>query len=430
DSQYAPTPGYYGRTPASSCGLSPSLDYHSEHDLEDLCQYEPEKPRLLQLSEWHDGMLSEGLPANCIQYTIEWKVTVNKKVLSQDTEEDVVLTPSAYWPETLKGKLERLLKGKFPRNGRVRSDDTSIAVSVNDRSQRDLMKRFDRLDIDWTAVEKQLLKWGELFRRGKKLRISITFKYVDDSLHKITSGRVDKRGRSSVTKRMLNERDAQLDAEENVSGQESIWRGVYNLMRCPSSSCHLGPHCWQDPHGKKHYKLRSHQLKSLIAFVEKGGTLQSHEDVPDNLREELYMEERHRLESQQSQKNKMVGTPGSCQPININFNVMPSFPQQDTSNPTTASAMVLPPNDQVIEDLNLTGLRDEAVKDYGTWHESNVGDENLKHSFAKHAMWHPSFFIDKGIVVGIARQFVRDIGQWVKCVRNVTLDDQATQAAA
>ncbi|CAG8219696.1 unnamed protein product [Penicillium olsonii] len=428
DSPYAPTPGYYGRTPASSCGLSPSPDYHSEHDLEDLCQHEPERSRLLQLSEWHDGMLSDELPANCIQYTIEWKVTVNKKVLSRDTEEDVVLTPSAYWPKTLKGKLERLLEGKIPRKGRVRSDDTSIAVSVNDRSQRDLMKRFDHLDIDWTAVEKQLLKWGELFCRGKKLRL---------------------KSRKEEGHRSLNEcstsRDAQLDAEENVSGQESIWRGVYNLMRCPSSSCHLGPHCWQDPHGKKHYRLRSHQLKRLIAFVEKGGALLSHEDVPDNFREELYMEERHRLESQQSQKNKMVGTPGSCQPININFNGMQSSPQQDTSDPTTASAVVLPPNDQAMEGLNLTGLRDEAVKDYGAWHESNVGDENLKAQFRQacnvalangldlrliYEDQDPSFFIGKGIVVGIARQFVRDIGQWVKCVRNVTLDDQATQAAA
>jgi hypothetical protein len=107
--------------------------------------------------------------------------------------------------------------------------------------------------------------------------------------------------------------------------------------------------------------------------------------------------------------------------------------------------MVLPPNDQVMEGLNLTGLRDEAVKDYGAWHESIVGDENLKAQFRQacnvalansldlrliHEDQDPSFFIDKGIVVGIARQFVRDIGQWVKCVRNVTLDDQATQAAA
>ncbi|CAG8947723.1 unnamed protein product [Penicillium salamii] len=107
--------------------------------------------------------------------------------------------------------------------------------------------------------------------------------------------------------------------------------------------------------------------------------------------------------------------------------------------------MVLPPNDQVMEDLNLTALRDEAVKDYGAWHESNVDDENLKAQFRQacnvalangldltliYEDQDPSFFIDKGIVVGIARQFVRDIGQWVKFVRNVTQDDQATQAGA
>lgn len=85
----------------------------------------------------------------------------------------------------------------------------------------------------------------------------------------------------------------------------------------------------------------------------------------------------------------------------------------------------MPPNDQVMEDLNLTGLRDEAIKDYGIQHESNVGDEKLKAQFQQasnaaltngldlrliHEDQDPLFFIDKGIVVGVARQFVRDIG--------------------
>lgn len=108
DSQYAPTPDYSGGTPASRCGLSPSPDHYSENRLEDQSQHQPERPRLLQLSEWHDGMLSDELPASCIQYTIEWKVTVNKKVISRDTEEDVAPTPSAYWPMALKCKLEKL----------------------------------------------------------------------------------------------------------------------------------------------------------------------------------------------------------------------------------------------------------------------------------------------------------------------------------
>ena len=61
DSQYAATPGYCGPTLASNCGLSPSPDHHSEHDMEDLSQHQPERPRLLQLSEWDDGMLSDEL---------------------------------------------------------------------------------------------------------------------------------------------------------------------------------------------------------------------------------------------------------------------------------------------------------------------------------------------------------------------------------
>lgn len=56
---------------------------------------------------------------------------MNKKVLSRDTEEDGALTPSAYWPTTLKGKLEQLVEGKTPGKGRVKSDDSSIVVSVS-----------------------------------------------------------------------------------------------------------------------------------------------------------------------------------------------------------------------------------------------------------------------------------------------------------
>lgn len=112
--------------------------------------------------------------------------------------------------------------------------------------------------------------------------------------------------------------------------------------------------------------------------MEKGATLQSHEDVPDNFREELYMEERHRLESQQSKNNKMSGTPGSCHPINIHFNGMQSSPRSEMSNTTAASAMLLPPNDQVMDDLNIPGLRDEAVRTYSAWHEANVKNDNLK----------------------------------------------------
>ncbi|CAG7989657.1 unnamed protein product [Penicillium salamii] len=287
DSQYAPTPGYYLHTPPSEYGFSPSPSRCPQDGAEPLIFTQPETNKLLQLSEWEANRPDEELSASFIRYNIEWKVKVNNRSVSEDTEQDVALTPSAYWPLVLREKLHKVIEEKVARKRRVRSDDTSIVVSINDRKQRDLKKRFNGLSIDWTTVEKQLLAWGEFHAGGKELRLVIIFNYIeDDHSPRVATGSNEKRGRSSVTKRMLNERDQQLDAEQHTSGEQSIWRAVYNLMRCPSPSCHLGPHCWQDPHGKKHYQLRTHHLKRLIAYVEGGGILECQVDVPDAVLQE------------------------------------------------------------------------------------------------------------------------------------------------
>ena len=108
---------------------------------------------------------------------------------SKDTEQDVVLAPSAYWGLFLQPKLEKLLCKKLAKNRPIKSEDTNVVVSVTERSQRDLMKRFDDTDIDWTVIERQLVVWGELFRAGKKLRLNLSFNYVETSHSSAISSR-------------------------------------------------------------------------------------------------------------------------------------------------------------------------------------------------------------------------------------------------
>ncbi|KAJ5564500.1 hypothetical protein N7513_000742 [Penicillium frequentans] len=427
DSQYAPTPGYHNDTPSNN-GFSPSPDYYLEDGPVAPIFPSQQIPRLLQLHEWEASGPDDELPLNFIRYTIEWKVKVNNRFKWEDTIKNVTLTPSAYWPSALRTKLDKVLQERVPRSQRVRSDGTSMVMSVNDRKHKNLKIWFKSLDIDWTTVEEQLLAWGKLSTRGKEIRVMIIFNYTeDDHLSRSAGGRGEKRGKSSVTNRMLNDRDAQLDAEEHVSGQQSVWRAVYSLMRCPSPSCHLGPHCWQDPHGKKHYQLRTHHLKRLIAHVEGGGILECQDDVPEAMREDLFMEEQQRLEHSQSKSQKSLA-PGTCPPININF--LGGQPPQATDS-VPASVLPSQQSQQVLL-LTIDGPRDVAVREYSAWQETNVIDETLKAQFQLacdvtlangldleqiHGDQHPDFFIEKGVAVGIARRFVGDIIKWARDVR-------------
>jgi hypothetical protein len=163
-----------------------------------------------------------------IHYSIEWKTTLNNRaIMRPDMEQDIVLAPAVYREHFFNPKLDDFRRKK---NRSVRSEDTNIVVSVTQRKERDLQKRFDDTSIDWAVIENQLVAWGELYRAGKKLRLNLSFNYVDDSQSSTTSlGRTDKRGSSSTTRQMLAEGAAQLDAEQASTGYLSIWREVYNL---------------------------------------------------------------------------------------------------------------------------------------------------------------------------------------------------------
>jgi hypothetical protein len=133
-----------GETPSSS-RTSRSLRALSA---ESPSQRLPEKLGFLGLDEWDEHNTYEEDVPTCLHYSIEWKVYVNKKVISVDTEQDLVLAPTAYWHEYLKPSLKELLERKVAQNSHIRCDDTTMVASVNDRSEPDLTKQFKATNID------------------------------------------------------------------------------------------------------------------------------------------------------------------------------------------------------------------------------------------------------------------------------------------
>ena len=204
-------------------------------------------------------------------------------------------------------------------------DDTGVVVSVNDRTERDLNRTFDPLDIDWAEIEEQLVEWGELCRAGKKLRVDLSFNYKDSIPDEATAfSSRGARGRTSATSLMLAEQARQIDAEEASTGHTAIWTLMYRLFRCPGPPCDHGPHCLIDPVTKKHRRLKAHHMRQIIEHVKQGGQRTTHDDVPQVIRDQLDAEERDR-----SQRHSKTSAPPGANhpPINIT-NVMPSLASQ------------------------------------------------------------------------------------------------------
>ncbi|KAJ5720259.1 uncharacterized protein N7483_008193 [Penicillium malachiteum] len=385
---YAPTPGREW-TPSVLCS-SPDPDplIFSERS-SPLHKSQSDQLDFMQEGEVDDGGL------DYVHYQIEWRVKLNNRVVAKDTEQDLALPPRSYW-ERIKDTAGNILRRKIAHNRR----------------------RFEGANVDWTTVENQLLKWANLYRLGKKLRIQITINYIDD--HGRLSSRSDKRGKSSVTKGMITERDAEMDAEQ-ASGGHGVWRDVYRIMRCPGPPCrHEGQYCWQDPHGKKHYRLRTNHLKMLTRYVQQGGVIETHDDIPDSLREQLYAEESQRLERRNKGSDSL--TCGSCHPVHFHL------PSQMPIPTTSAAAESTAPAPKQTDTIDIPGLLDIAVKEYAAWHQSRVSSQTFRENIQKacdlalencldlkqiHDDQDADFFVKNGVKAGAARRFVSDIARWV-----------------
>lgn len=90
DSQFAPTPGDFGHTPATLYSLSPTPDNTSR-------QTQPNYLGFLPLAEWEkwgeNNYYKEQEEPRFIRYTIAWKLMINRTIEARETDQDLVVAP-------------------------------------------------------------------------------------------------------------------------------------------------------------------------------------------------------------------------------------------------------------------------------------------------------------------------------------------------
>jgi hypothetical protein len=68
----------------------------TEENSQQTAHLQLDKLQLLYIDEWDDENTYDEVPLSCIHYSIEWKVTLNGKLISKDTEQNLVLAPTFY----------------------------------------------------------------------------------------------------------------------------------------------------------------------------------------------------------------------------------------------------------------------------------------------------------------------------------------------
>ncbi|KAL7918358.1 hypothetical protein ACQKWADRAFT_304428 [Trichoderma austrokoningii] len=264
-------------------------------------------------------------------------------------------------------KLDELVR-KTQVNKPCAADATTIVISVTERSERNVMKRFDEIKVDWLVVERQLQTWSHFTRNGRKLIVKVTFNYVETK----TAGPA---GQGS-TSGQIAERQARRDAERAVLGRTAAWEHLFAVFSCPGAPCDRGPYCWQDPSTKKHYKLMGHQLRDLVKQVQRGESIDKHEDMPREIRDKLYAEEQQQLSRKRKRANS--GSYASNLPAIHIHNVIPG--QLDTAS-AHSSVGSTPTATSLRCALEGLGMRDDVAEEYFAWHGSRVRRQALKEEY-------------------------------------------------
>ncbi|KAL7925297.1 hypothetical protein ACQKWADRAFT_283585 [Trichoderma austrokoningii] len=359
-----------------------------------------------------------GSSSLCFPYTVVWKLQLRKgriMTLTSDTVEDVNVPSSLFWSNTLKPELFDVVEEKAP-DPQYKPDETRITISTSKRSQRDFQKRFGGLNIDWNLVENKLQSWSN---QGNSLTVEIWFIYKEIQLD--TTNKVGKTGRGATNKQ-LAARD-KLIAQQEASGVRPVWKDVYEVFECSSAVCpNRGFSCWRDPSDKKHIKLDSDTMEKLVDFAEEGNKLETHDDVPERIREMIY---RHKEEEETRRQLKRKAPDPLPTTIHICCPGHQDRGSADSAgNPQKAVCRAGPAG------LKFPMPMDEAPKSYSDWLCSQVTNSawqaayrlasqiTLDKGYHLGRMYEAQavdakMLVTCGVLPGIALQFVSRVKEWL-----------------
>ena len=100
-------------------------------------------------------------------------------------------------------------------------------------------------------------------------------------------------------------------------------------------------------------------------YVQEGHTLETHDDVLENVRKELYAEEQKLLERHQKASGTFAATPPAIYITNVL--PPPSGPTPYLASLSGTLALNILTRYTLIACLNIPGFRDDAVKEYCAW---------------------------------------------------------------
>ena len=155
---------------------------------------------------------------------------------------------------------------------------------------------------------------------------------------------------------------------------------------------------------------------------EEGHTLETHDNIPANIREELYAKEQKSLERHQKASGTSTTTSSTVHITNVLLT--PSGQTSGLASSTRTPAPDLPSTSTPIVHLNIPGFLDKQAEEYCIWQQSRVKRPNLKVEYQKafNAIIedgmdlelirrdpNPKFLTDKGVKKGPAEHVVGDI---------------------